>query len=91
MDGIFSAMDALIDDSRRDEELRTWFRSVDTYMRKVLLQPGYVLEPDCDNQARNLRESGRRFYDVKYKGHFDNLFSEIGGWSKAMGEDQVWG
>lgn len=89
MDGIFSAMDALIDDSRRDEELRVWFRSVDTYMRKVLLQPGYVLEPDCDNQARALRESGRRFYDVKYKGHFDNLFSEIGGWFKAMGEDPL--
>jgi len=89
MNGIFSAMDALIDDSRRDEELRVWFRSVDTYMRKVLLQPGYVLEPDCDNQARALRESGRRFYDQKYKGHFDNLFNEIGGWFKAMGNDPL--
>ncbi|KAH6911282.1 hypothetical protein BKA70DRAFT_1220304 [Coprinopsis sp. MPI-PUGE-AT-0042] len=89
MNGIFSAMDALIDDSRRDAELRTWFRSVDTYLRKVLLQPGYVLEPDCDNTARALRDSGKHFYDDKYKNHFDNLFNEIGGWFKAMGEDPL--
>ncbi|KAG2024158.1 hypothetical protein CC2G_001738 [Coprinopsis cinerea AmutBmut pab1-1] len=87
--GIFDAMDALADDARRDEGLREWFRSVNIWMRKVFLEPGYIIEPDCDNQARNLRESGRRFYDGKYKGHFDNLFNTIGEWFKAMGDDPL--
>jgi hypothetical protein len=53
------------------------------------LEPGYVIEPDCNNQANRLRETGRQFYDDKYKGHFDNLFNSIGTWFKAFGEDPV--
>ena len=89
MDVIFDAIGALADDANRDEELRAWFREVDMYIRKTLLEPGYVLEPDCNNQANRLRDSGRQFYDDKYKDHFDNLFSSIGNWFKAMGDDPL--
>jgi len=90
IDIVLDATDAIIDDARRDEELRAWFSDFNTYIRKLLLEPGYVIEPDCNNQAHRLRESGRQFYDDKYKGHFDNLFNSIGSWFKAFGEDQVW-
>lgn len=60
---------------------------VDGYVRKVLLDAEYILEPDCNTQARHLRESGRKFYDDKYKSHFDNLFIGVGDWFKAMGYD----
>lgn len=56
---------------------------------QVLLEPGYVLEEDCNNEAKRLRESGREFYDGKYKDHFNNLFNSIGKWFKAMGDDPV--
>jgi len=56
---------------------------------QVLLEPGYVLEPDCNNQANALRESGRQFYDVKYKYHFDNLFNTTTEWFKALGDDPL--
>ena len=89
LDIVLDAVDAIIDDTRRDEALRDWFAAVDTYIRKVLLEPGYVIEPDCNNHANRLRETGRHFYDEKYKGHFDNLFNSIGTWFKAFGEDSV--
>ncbi|TFK24361.1 hypothetical protein FA15DRAFT_680768 [Coprinopsis marcescibilis] len=89
MDMIFDAIDVVVDDTRRDEELRGWFKAVDAWMRRVLLEPGYIIEPDCDNQGRRLRESGRHFYEGKYKSHFDNLFNSIGNWAKAMGEDPL--
>ncbi|EDR16148.1 uncharacterized protein LACBIDRAFT_187323 [Laccaria bicolor S238N-H82] len=89
MDVIFDAIDVLVDDARHDQALGDWFRSVDAYIRKVLLEPGYVLEPDCDTQADRLRESGRTFYDDKYRSHFDNLFSSAGSWFGAMGEDPL--
>ncbi|KAF8148712.1 hypothetical protein B0H34DRAFT_668275 [Crassisporium funariophilum] len=89
MDIIFDAVNALIDDTRRDEALREWFRAVDLYIRKVLLEPGYVLEPDCNNHANRLREIGKQFYDEKYSDHFDNLFSSVGEWFKAMGDDPL--
>ena len=53
------------------------------------MEPGFVLEPKCNNEANSLRESGRRFYDDKYKGHFDNLFSTTGDWFRAMGDDPL--
>jgi hypothetical protein len=36
-----------------------------------------------------LHESGCKFYDDKYKSHFDNVFSSVGNWFKAMGEDPL--
>ena len=53
------------------------------------MEPGYVLEDECNNEAKRLRESGREFYDGKYKDHFNNLFNSIGKWFKAMGDDPV--
>ncbi|KAF5368710.1 hypothetical protein D9615_010299 [Tricholomella constricta] len=88
MEMILDAFSALRDDAHRDKELRDWFKAVDQYMRKVvLLEPGYVLEPDCNSQANRLRDGGRQFYDVKYKGHFDHLFNNISDWFRAMGDD----
>jgi len=36
LDIIIDAIDAIIDDTRRDQALREWFKSIDTYIRKVL-------------------------------------------------------
>jgi hypothetical protein len=89
MDIIIDAINQLIDDAKKDEEFRQWFQSADAYARKVLLEPGYVLEPRCNSEGREVRESGRRFYDEKYKAHFDCLFDSIGTWFSAMGEDPL--
>jgi len=89
MDIIFDAANILIDDAHRDEDLRNWFKDLNAYIRKVLLQAGYVLEPDCNNRGNSIRESGHQFYDGKYKTHFDNLFTSIGDWFKAMGDDSL--
>ena len=89
MDVIIDSINALIDDARNDEEFRRWFQSVDAYLKKVLLEPGYVLEPRCNSEGRTVRDSGRRFYDEKYKAHFDHLFESIGTWFGAMGEDPL--
>lgn len=86
---IKDAVDVLYDDANRDQELRNWFKQVDQYARKVLLQPGYVLEPQCNTEGREIRENGRSFYDDKYRDHFDNLFHSIGDWFKQMGEDPL--
>jgi len=37
LDIVIDAINALIDDTRRDQSLREWFASVDAYMHKVFL------------------------------------------------------
>ena len=41
MDLVIDAINALIDDTRRDESLREWFKSIDAYIRKVFLALRY--------------------------------------------------
>jgi hypothetical protein len=89
LDIVLDAVDVIINDARHDEALREWFSAVDAYIRKVLLEPGYVIEPECNSHANRLRETGRQFYDQKYQGSFDNLFNSIGTWFKAFGDDPL--
>ncbi|KIM74590.1 hypothetical protein PILCRDRAFT_14356 [Piloderma croceum F 1598] len=67
-----------------DEEFRDWFKSLNLYVHKVLLQAGYILEPDCSNRGNQIRNSGHHLYSVKHKKHFNNLFLSVGDWFKAM-------
>lgn len=53
------------------------------------MEAGYVLEDDCVREGREIRESGRKFWDQKYRTHFDNVFNSIGDWFSAMGEDPL--
>ena len=57
--------------------------------KQVLLDPGFVLDPACNDEGNRLRETGKHFYDDKYRGHFDNLFNSVSDWFMAMGEDPV--
>jgi len=59
-------------------------KSIDVYIRKVLLEPGFVLEPSCNDEGNRLRETGNHFYKDKYRDHFDNLFNSVSDWFKAM-------
>ena len=63
MNIIIDPINQLIDDAKNDEEFRQWFQSVDAYTRKLLLEPGYVLESACNSEGHQVRESGRRFYE----------------------------
>jgi hypothetical protein len=44
---------------------------------KVLLQAGYVLEPNCNNRGNQICDSGRQFYDGKYKKHLIICFRQL--------------
>lgn len=55
----------------------------------MLLEPGFVLEPACNTQARDLRDGGRNFFDEKYKSQFDALFTTVGDFFRAIGEDPL--
>ncbi|KAJ6451660.1 hypothetical protein C8R47DRAFT_300002 [Mycena vitilis] len=86
---IFDAAKVMARDAKEDEGLRNWWGGVDEYVRKVLLQPGYVVEPACNTRAKELRESGRGFYEDKYKGHFDALGDAVGNWFRSMASDPL--
>lgn len=89
LDPISDAYFALADDAKRDPELEGWLKNVKVFANDVLLRDGYVLDEECARHARDLRESGRRFYDDKYKMHFDDLFRSLEDWAKGVSEDSL--
>ncbi|KAK7458027.1 hypothetical protein VKT23_009935 [Stygiomarasmius scandens] len=61
-DHVWDPINALIDDAQRDAELREWWSKVGDYIEKVLLTPGYIMEPTSNTRGRELLDEGRRFY-----------------------------
>ncbi|KAJ6577803.1 hypothetical protein B0H19DRAFT_569045 [Mycena capillaripes] len=86
---VFDSMRVLAQDAKDDESLRQWWSEVDAYMRKVLLQAGYVTEPACNTRGRELRDSGRGFYRDKYRSHFDAVANATEGWFRSMADDPL--
>ncbi|KAJ7495133.1 hypothetical protein FB451DRAFT_1477676 [Mycena latifolia] len=89
MQPVFDAAAVLAKDAQNDAGLRAWWEEVAAYMRKVLLQSGYIIEPACGSRAQELQDQGRGFYQDKYKGHFDNLFDATATWFKSIAADPL--
>ncbi|KAH7100372.1 hypothetical protein BKA62DRAFT_706845 [Auriculariales sp. MPI-PUGE-AT-0066] len=89
LDDVINAAQRLWEDAQNDEELRDWWHRVDRYIRRTLLEPGFILQPQCNNEGRALREESHKFFDERYKTHKDNMLDAIGAWFRAFGEDPL--
>ncbi|EJT98618.1 hypothetical protein DACRYDRAFT_96400 [Dacryopinax primogenitus] len=89
LDGIINATQDLYNDAQNDPALRAWFEKLDAFVRRTLLQPAYVLQPQYNEEGRALLDEGKGFFDVKYRAHKDNLFDQIEAWFVAFGEDRL--
>lgn len=56
---------------------------------QILLEPGYVLEDCCNEDGKDLRESGRPVYDNKYRTELDDLFPNVSAWLKKYSRDHA--
>ncbi|KAG8680951.1 hypothetical protein FRC08_015946, partial [Ceratobasidium sp. 394] len=63
MDPVLYTIGRLWDDVQKDEDLKNWFRKLDDYVRRVLLEPDFVLQPQCNSRGDEIREEGRSFFD----------------------------
>lgn len=90
------AVDQIYTDVKNDPELKDWFKRLDSYVRRCLLEPGYVMKDDADREARQLRDSGKKFFVAtegrdqgKYKPHVDAIWDELTTFTKGMSEDPL--
>ncbi|EJU01188.1 hypothetical protein DACRYDRAFT_116977 [Dacryopinax primogenitus] len=89
MQPIIDAVNDLYNDAQQDEGLRHYFSRLDGFVRRTLLEPGYVLAPEYDDDARRVRDEGKQFFDEKYAPHKDRLFDSIQDFFLAMGDDPL--
>nr|CDI56129.1 conserved hypothetical protein [Melanopsichium pennsylvanicum 4] len=93
---MIDAVDQLYTDANNDPELKQWFTRLSTYIRKCLQEPGFIMKDEANTQARQLTESGKKFFVAadgrdqgKYVPHKDALFREISYFAKSMNSDPL--
>lgn len=86
---MMDAVNQLYTDADNDAELKAWWRHVNEFIHKSLLEPGWILDDECNREAEELQEKGKQFFEHKYKGHFDNFGNSVQRFFVAMGDDPL--
>ncbi|UZJ51024.1 hypothetical protein CBS101457_000344 [Exobasidium rhododendri] len=101
---IVDALDVIYNDVAKDPELKNYFSKLDTYVRRSVQEPGFVMKDEANTQATQLQKEGQKFFTGrtrevapgqtvrekgKYEPHFENLFDQIKIFFTAMGDDPL--
>ncbi|KAI5860480.1 hypothetical protein GGS23DRAFT_599297 [Durotheca rogersii] len=77
-DDLWAAVNAIYDAANRDDELKDWFKSVDSFIRKCLQQQGYIMDDDtCNEEWHYLYDHGNYLLRQKYKSNTDRVVDEV--------------
>jgi hypothetical protein len=81
-DDLVDSINQIYRDADQDPELRNWFKRLDTYIRKLLKEQGYILEDASNEEWNQLYDQGRELLRGRYRGHTDRIADEF----KFLGE-----
>ncbi|KAF6811830.1 hypothetical protein CMUS01_13189 [Colletotrichum musicola] len=76
-DDLFDSINQIYRDADQDRELKDWFKAMDRYVRRCLLEQGYILDEDSNQEWNHLYDHGRYLLRDKYRNHTDHVFDEI--------------
>jgi len=76
-DDLFDSINAVYKDADRDPELKSWFKSMDAYVRKCLKQQGYIMEDSATEEWNQLNDRGTFLLRDRYRNHTDRVLDEV--------------
>uniref|UniRef100_L2G153 Bactericidal permeability-increasing protein n=1 Tax=Colletotrichum fructicola (strain Nara gc5) TaxID=1213859 RepID=L2G153_COLFN len=76
-DDLFESINQIYRDADQDRELKDWFKAMDRYVRRCLLEQGYILDDDSNQEWNHLYDHGRYLLREKYRAHTDRVLDEI--------------
>jgi hypothetical protein len=74
---LFESINMIYSDADKDPELKSWFKSIDAYIRKCLQQQGYVMEDAATDEWNALYDRGNFLLRDRYRNHTDRVVDEI--------------
>ncbi|KAI0148383.1 hypothetical protein GGR57DRAFT_239258 [Xylariaceae sp. FL1272] len=75
-DDLWDSIKTIYEDADRDPELKGWFRSVNTYIRRCLQQQGYIMDEASNEEWNKLYDHGNYLLREKYRSHTDRIVDE---------------
>ena len=74
---LFDSINMIYRDADQDPELKSWFKKVDTYIRKCLKQQGYIMEDSATDEWNALYDRGNFLLRDRYRNHTDRIVDEV--------------
>jgi hypothetical protein len=73
---LWESISQIYKDADRDPELKDWFKNMDKFVRRCLLEQGYIIDESSNREWHRLYEKGRFLLREKYRGHTDRVIDE---------------
>jgi hypothetical protein len=74
---LWATINQIYKDADHDDELKGWFKHMDSYIRRCLLEQGYILEEESSHEWDQLYDQGRYLLRDKYRTHTDRIVDEV--------------
>ncbi|CAG8625632.1 17243_t:CDS:10, partial [Acaulospora colombiana] len=90
LDPVFDAVQNIWNDAKEDQEFRAWWSRVDKFIRKTLMEPGFILQPQFNNESQAIfHDQAKEFFDVRYRPHRDLLVNNGKHWVDGWAADPL--
>ncbi|PHH63500.1 hypothetical protein CDD81_5781 [Ophiocordyceps australis] len=73
---LWGSIQQIYKEADKDQELRGWFKSMNNYIRRSLLEQGYILDKASTKEWDRLYEHGRYLLRDKYRGQTNDVIEE---------------
>ncbi|KHN97595.1 uncharacterized protein MAM_04610 [Metarhizium album ARSEF 1941] len=73
---LWESISQIYKDADKDPELKDWFKTLDNFIRRCLLEQGYILDEISNKDWNRIYEKGRFLLREKYRSHTDRVIDE---------------
>lgn len=73
---LWESIGQIYKDADKDTELKDWFKTMDSFVRRCLLEQGYILDESSNKEWNRIYEKGRYLLREKYRSHTDRVINE---------------
>lgn len=76
-DDLIDSINAIYADADRDPELKSWFKQMNSFIRRCLQEQGFIMEDECTQRWNELYDRGNFLLRERYRPHTDRIVDEI--------------
>lgn len=77
MDDLFDSINQIYRDADKDPELRNWFKTLDTFIRRCLKEQGYVMQDAANDEWKGIYDKGNFLLRERYRNHTNRIVDEV--------------
>ena len=88
-DDLIDSINAIYRDADKDPELKNWFKSIDTFIRKCLKEQGFIMQDTSNQEWNALYDHGHFLLRERYRNHTNRVIDEIKFFGNQFDEDPM--